>query len=248
MALYDVRGKFAIVTGDGSVVIADLKLRTEAEAAYEKFPHPAKEATIPSAIDSLWEKALGTSSRIDILVNGAGLFEPPSSSFWKPPGISHDAEDLISEKGSTVIHGNVLWVANMGSYLHSIQAPLYFASKAAVVSLVKSLQSLKQLVGIRNSAVCPGAVLTPIYESEYARDKVTSGDMALTAQECAEVIMGVLQNPKYGDGNIVETQLIGTKQEPQVHVREVPLEALYPTVGPLDAATSGGKAELKMME
>lgn len=46
----------------------------------------------------------------------------------------------------------------MGGYVHSMQTPLYFASKAAIVSMVKSLGGLKNLFGIRNAAVCPGAV------------------------------------------------------------------------------------------
>lgn len=45
--------------------------------------------------------------------------------------------------------------------------------------------------------------------------------------------MRVLHEEQYGDGNIIETMLIGTKAEPLVSVREVPLEALYPTAGPV---------------
>lgn len=36
--------------------------------------------------------------------------------------------------------------------------PLYAASKAAIVSMVKSLGPLKETTGIRNAAICPGAV------------------------------------------------------------------------------------------
>lgn len=45
--------------------------------------------------------------------------------------------------------------------------------------------------------------------------------------------MRVLQEPQYGDGNIIETLLVGTKDNPSVNIREVPLETLYPTVGPV---------------
>lgn len=57
--------------------------------------------------------------------------------------------------------------------------------------------------------------------------------MKLTPKQCAEVMMRVLQEPQYGDGNIVETLLVGRKESATVNVREVPLEALYPTVGPV---------------
>lgn len=46
-------------------------------------------------------------------------------------------------------------------------------------------------------------------------------------------MFSVLTEPQYGDGNIVETMLVGTRENPSVNVREVPLEALYPTVGPV---------------
>ncbi len=174
-------------------MIADLRLRPEAEETIKKYPHPP-EAGKPSAVfhqtdvadwsqlNSLWEATLKAFGRIDIVVNGAGVFEPPSSAFWNPPGVSPLSKDPADAQvgaykifgANTLgpirlaqiaidywlqnrdVKGNLLWMASMGAYVHSIQTPLYFASKAAVVSVVKSLQGLKQLVGIRNSVVCPG--------------------------------------------------------------------------------------------
>jgi hypothetical protein len=67
----------------------------------------------------------------------------------------------------------------------------------------------------------------------------------LKPEDCAELIMRVLQEPQYGDGNIVEIMMIGTKEEQTVNVREIGLEALYPTVGPLDQGTRAMAEELK---
>lgn len=36
--------------------------------------------------------------------------------------------------------------------------------------------------------------------------------------------------PQYGDGNIVEVHQLGTADAPEVIVRDVPLEAVYPPV------------------
>lgn len=47
------------------------------------------------------------------------------------------------------------------------------------------------------------------------------------------MIKRVIEEPQYGDGNIVETMLVGTKADPKINIREVPLEALYPTSGPV---------------
>ena len=42
--------------------------------------------------------------------------------------------------------------------MHLIHKPLYHASKAAVVSVAKSLQGLRKIAGIRDSSICPVAV------------------------------------------------------------------------------------------
>lgn len=112
----------AIVTGAGSginlattelllaagtsVVLADLRLRPEAEELVAKYPHdPSSTPSTASAVfhktdvadwaqlQSLFTFAVETYGKVDIVVNGAGLFEPPSSSFWLSPGISKLAVD-----------------------------------------------------------------------------------------------------------------------------------------------------------
>ncbi|GKU09774.1 unnamed protein product [Fusarium langsethiae] len=209
-------------------------------------------------ISALWKAALEKFGRIDILVNCAGVYEAPGLSFWNPPGISPLAEDpedakigqykiisintvapirlaqiVIDYWQQHQIQGNLLFVASMGGYVHSMQTPLYFASKAALVSMVKSLGGLKMALGIRNAAICPGAVFTPIFEPEYCRDRLKSDDIALTAEDVADLSMKVLQEAEYGNGNIMEIMMIGTKEEPEVHVAEVNMMALYPKINPM---------------
>lgn len=177
-----------------SVLLADLKLRPEAEEVVAKYTSAGESG--PSAlfhkvdladwaqISSMWKFALQKFPRVDIVCNGAGIYEPPETSFWNPPGISplaQDREDANPGQYKTLavntagpirlaqialdywlqnrnVEGNLLWVASMGGYVHNFQAPLYFASKAAIVSFVKSLALLKKELGIRNAAVCPGVV------------------------------------------------------------------------------------------
>lgn len=176
------------------MILADLRLRPEAEEVLLKYTNT--EVRKPSAvfrkvdladwgqISSLWKAALETFPQIDIVCNGAGIYEPPETSFWYPPGISPLAQDKEytnpgQYKSFAVntaapiriaqiaidywlqnrhVQGNLLWVASLGGYTHNIQSPLYFASKAAIVSFVRSLAVLKKQLGIRNAAVCPGAV------------------------------------------------------------------------------------------
>ncbi|KIX00548.1 uncharacterized protein Z518_09613 [Rhinocladiella mackenziei CBS 650.93] len=279
MSTYPFNGKCAIVTGAGSgighaltkillssgysVVLADLKLRPEAEqtlAEYESTPGSATAVFHPTDVSnwkqlaSLWEAAIECFGRVDIVASVAGIYEPPSSNFWKPPGISpvsRDPADASTGQYMTFavnqiapirlaqiavdywtqhrdIQGNFLAVASISAYLHSIETPLYMASKAALVSFVRSLGALRDLFGIRMSAVCPGPVLTPIFEPGWNK-KLTADDVYLTPEECAAVILRVMQEPQWGNGSIVETQKIGDKKASEIIVRDVHLEQVYPT-------------------
>lgn len=297
MADYDVKGKIALITGAGSginhamaqrlleagcsVMIADLKLRPEAEATVAKYPHPAAGDGAASAafrqtdvadwtqLTALWEETLAKFGRIDVLINGAGIYEPPTSSFWNPPGISPLAEDkadggiwktyavntmapirlaqlaLDYWMQNREVKGNLLWVVSAGAYLHSMQTPLYFSSKAAVLSVVKSLQGLKQLIGVRNCAICPAAVRTPLFDQDFCKDRLGKDDTALTSEETAAVMMDALTLESRGNGDIIEVQKIA---EGDIDVRDVKLEALYPPRMPLSAGSKAVEEELKFMQ
>lgn len=178
--------------------MADLLLRPEAEATLKQYHHPPAEAGAASAIfhktdlcdwsqiNSLWETALKTFGRVNLLVNGAGVYEPPSSDFWNPPGLSPLAQDPADAQVglyktysvNTIapirlaqicieywlrpenrhLQGNILWIASMAGYIHGLLTPFYYSSKAAVVSMCRSLGSLNKIAGVRNTAICPGVV------------------------------------------------------------------------------------------
>lgn len=42
------------------------------------------------------------------------------------------------------------------------------------------------------------------------------------------MLLRVLQEPQWGNGSIVETQKIGSKEAFEINVRDVHMEALYP--------------------
>ncbi|KAF9877969.1 putative short chain dehydrogenase/reductase family oxidoreductase [Colletotrichum karsti] len=282
MSAYEVNGKVALITGAGSgighglaqllleagcsVIMADLKLRPEAEetlSEHQGSPTSAKPTAIFHRTDvadwaqlqSLWDESLQHFERIDIVACVAGIYEPPESNFWFPPGIAPESKDPADAAvgqykiiainqvhpirlaqiatdywtQNKEIQGNYIAVASIGGYVHSFETPLYMSSKAGLVSFVKSMGGLKRFCGIRYSAVCPGAVLTPIYDAEWNR-KVTEDDVHLTSHECAAVVMRVMQGAQYGDGSIVETQKVGTKDDYEITARDIPLEALYPKI------------------
>ncbi|KAK1446302.1 hypothetical protein CMEL01_10545, partial [Colletotrichum melonis] len=121
-----------------SVIIGDLALRHEAQKLLEQYPHPQpgsntsnnkNKSDRPSALfqetnvaswpslSRLWSSALSSFPQIDIVVPGAGLFEPAWSSFWHPPktGTNPDSESrdaADAEPGTAVAPGAVMTVAD----------------------------------------------------------------------------------------------------------------------------------------
>ncbi|EWZ36566.1 hypothetical protein FOZG_10559 [Fusarium oxysporum Fo47] len=216
---YSVKGRFAIVTGSGSGI---------GHALVHLFLNAG-----------CW---VAVANRILTMHMSANTRPLPST---QPIRLTQAALDYWQQH--TEVQGNLLFVASMGGYMHSMQTPLYFANKAALVSMVKPLSGLKRALGVRNGAICPGPAHTPIFEQEYCRDRLQRGDVALELEHVAELTLKVFQEPQYGDGNIVEIVMIGSKEEQSVHVREVGLKACIPTVGPLDVGTRAMAEEIEVL-
>ena len=180
-------------------MIADLALRPESQALLDRHPHPPPSPGTPSAIfhktdvtswpqlTSLWGAAASAFPQVDIVVNGAGLFEPLWSNFWEPPSASaHSRDDAAGEPGHYAtldvnlvapirlsqlaishwtkgkIPGVLICVGSMAGYLSAINTPLYFASKHGLHGFVRSLGGLKEKLGIRTACVAPGTVRVSI--------------------------------------------------------------------------------------
>ncbi|KAI0426747.1 short chain dehydrogenase [Xylaria sp. FL1042] len=227
-----VQGKIAIVTGAGSginlafaklllqngcsVAIGDLALRPEAEDLISKFPHKEggsgpsaifhpTDVTSWPALSSLFEKALSSFGRVDIIVPGAGVFEPHFSAFWNPPKTATNPEStsLDSAEGApgsyksldinlthpirlsqlgigywtkNKLPGTLVCVSSIAGHAAGIGAPLYQTSKHGIHGFVRSMGALKDAVGIRVSAVAPGTVNTPIWtEADDKKHLVKDG-------------------------------------------------------------------------
>lgn len=78
-------------------------------------------------------------------------------------------------------------------------------------------------------------------------EKLEQDGTSLTPQECAGVILRVLQEPQWGRGSIVEATKAASEKGSQVTVRDVRLEALYPSapaISGLGARVTAGKRRL----
>lgn len=177
------------------------------------------------------------------------------SAFWKPPGISTKSKDdpasapgiyrTISVNAigpirfaqiaidywlTNKIAGNLLMVSSLAAYLPSISTPLYNASKSALTGFTQSLAQMRARFSIRAAVICPGTVFTPAVLQDYCIGQVREIDMNLTTTECAEVMLRIVTEAQYGDGNVVEAIQFGSKEKPDVQVRNVPYNLLLPPI------------------
>ena len=179
-----------------SVLVGDMALTPEAEETARVYPYPPAAAgqaafvfqktdvTSWQELSALWKTALGTFPQVDVVLPCAGVFEPPRSSFWSPPGAigSPSADDAAAAPGTyatidiNLTHpirlaqlaigywttrkrlGHLLFVGSVAGYTATIGTPLYYASKAGLQGFVMSLAMLRQRLGIRVICLAPGAV------------------------------------------------------------------------------------------
>lgn len=70
----------------------------------------------------------------------------------------------------------------------------------------------------------------------------------MTPEQCASAMMRIATEPEFGDGNIIEAMLSGTREKPEINIREVPLELLYPASGPVGAGNHVQEEEINFVE
>ncbi|KAJ4005341.1 hypothetical protein NW752_011304 [Fusarium irregulare] len=264
-------GKYAFVTGGGSginlcfvrlliehgcsVIIADLQLRPEAQQLVEQHPFTATDdkpgllfqqtdvASWPQ-LTAAWRTALEKFPSVDIVVAGAGIFEPRWSSFWEAPRTESNQEsvsrdDADAEPGHyavldvnlvspirlsqlaigywtrTKYRGCLIHVGSMAGYGAAITTPLYIASKHGLHGFVRSLGGLRDELGIRVGCVAPGAVSTPLWSEDPTKAIMLEEDTVLISpDEVAQGIWQLVINPELGNGTILEVTKGATRVVP----------------------------------
>jgi 3-oxoacyl-[acyl-carrier protein] reductase len=146
--------------------------------------------------------------RIDILVNNAGIYRAAA-----PLDVTEEHWDAIMTINAKAVffasqavlpvmiaqkRGAIVNLASMAGKIGSKTNLPYNASKAAVVSLTKSLALAHAADGIRVNCVCPGFVETDMW-SMVARDQ--GALLGMTAEEftrhrAAQVPLGRMERPE----------------------------------------------------
>jgi len=113
--------------------------------------------------------------RVDVVVNNAGVYRPVpfldlTAQTWDetmdinvrgPVLIGGAAARAMRDQGSG---GRIVHIASTGGQLSEAEFAHYNASKAAIISLTKSMSVELAPLGILVNAVAPGWVLTPLSE------------------------------------------------------------------------------------
>lgn len=236
-------GKTAIVTGAGSginlafarlllakqcnVLIADLALRPEAKEVVDA--HSSLSGSSPRAVFqetdvrdwSQLERMFDTASRefggVDIVCPGAGVYEPPFSSFWHPPGspasrdppsssryasidinLSHPIRTtqlaiayFLSHRSSATTTKHIIHISSIAAQVSPLLAPIYNATKHGLSGFVRTMAPLDNPSHrIRVTAVAPGVIDTPLWRDNLEKLRLVddSSDEWVTAEDVAEVM------------------------------------------------------------
>jgi len=190
---FSLRGKVAVVTGGGQslglaisralhgagaeMVIAEVNDETGPDVAEElegTFVHT--DVTEPASVRDLVGAVLEQHGRIDVLVNNAGIVhnipseEVPDEEWLAVISVNlngvfwccREVGTAMLERGS----GSIVNIASMSGIISNHPQPqaAYNASKAAVITLTKSLAGEWASRGVRVNSVSPGYIRTPLTE------------------------------------------------------------------------------------
>src|SRR2546430_3448331 len=159
-------------------------------------------------LKAMAERARAEFGRIDILINNAGIYRAAL-----PLDVTEEHWDAIMNVNAKAVffatqavlptmiaqkRGAIVSLASMAGKIGSRTNLPYNASKAAVVSMTKSLALAHAADGIRVNCVCPGFVETDMWTA-VARDQskligMTSEEF--TRQRASQVPLGRMEKPE----------------------------------------------------
>ncbi len=135
--------------------------------------------------------------RIDVLVNSAGIGiagrveDLPAKHFDLQMSVNLRGLFLVTQAAIPLLRESRGWIVNLASIAGTLPTPglaTYGATKAAVISLTRSLNEELDADGVRAIAICPGFVDTPMAQWSG----IAGGEM-IQPEDCAEVVRMLLR-------------------------------------------------------
>src|SRR5713101_9549248 len=204
----------ALAREGADIVIAELdqagakRTAEEVGALGRRSLATATDVTSRADLRAMVDRAKAEFGRIDILVNNAGIYRAASTldvteDHWdaimninaKAVFFASQAvlPTMIAQKG-----GSIVSLASMAGKIGSKTNLPYNVSKAAVVSMTKSLALAHAADGIRVNCVCPGFVETDMwtYVSREQGKLMGLTPEEFTRQRAAQVPLGRMERPE----------------------------------------------------
>jgi NAD(P)-dependent dehydrogenase (short-subunit alcohol dehydrogenase family) len=166
------------------------------------------DVTSRAALAAMVERTMAELGRIDILVNNAGIYRAAATldvdeAHWDAVmGINARAVFFASQAVLPAMiaqrRGNIVSLASLAGKIGSRANLVYNASKAAVISMTKSLALAHAGDGIRVNCVCPGFVETDMW-TVVARDQgrlLGVSAEEFTRQRLAQIPLGRMERPE----------------------------------------------------
>ena len=222
----ELRDQIAIVTGAGrgigratalelarlgaDIVVAELD-RAGAERTAAEVQGLGRRASVASTdvtsrkdLAAMVERARADFGRIDVLVNNAGIYRAAA-----PLDVTEEHWDAVMTVNAKAVffacqavlpakRGSIVNLASMAGKIGNRNNLPYNASKAAVISITKSLALAHAKDGIRVNCVCPGFVETDMW-TVVAREQGALMGLSpaeFTRQRAAQVPLGRMERPE----------------------------------------------------
>jgi NAD(P)-dependent dehydrogenase (short-subunit alcohol dehydrogenase family) len=203
-----------LATLGAGVVVAELDHATAERTADEirALGRPAlalpTNVALRSDLQALVRRTVESFGRIDILVNNAGIYRAAP-----PTEVTEEHWDAIMDVNAKAVffasqavlpamlaqkRGNIISLASMAAKVGSRTNLPYNASKAAVVSITKSLALAYAADGIRANCVCPGFVETDMWAlvADQQGELLGLSPAEFTAQRAAQVPLARMERPQ----------------------------------------------------
>jgi NAD(P)-dependent dehydrogenase (short-subunit alcohol dehydrogenase family) len=196
------------------IVIAELDRAGAERTAAEVKGLGRRGSVVPTdvadraALLTMAERTRAEFGRIDILVNNAGIYRAAA-----PLDVTEEHWDAVMRVNARAVffacqavlptliaqkRGSIVSVASMAGKIGNRNNLPYNASKAAVISITKSLALAHAKDGIRVNCVCPGFVETDMW-TVVAREQGALMGLApeeFTRQRAAQVPLGRMERPE----------------------------------------------------
>jgi 2-hydroxycyclohexanecarboxyl-CoA dehydrogenase len=182
-----------------AAVAADIRGAVPGAALLDLVLDTADEASAPRIVAET-RRVFG---RIDILVNNAGIrsYEPlaeAKADTWRRilavNLLSHAFLTREALPALRQARGSVVNVASTHAVNPRAGMGQYDATKAAIVSMTKTLAFEEAALGVRVNAVCPGATLTPFHVRRFAAQGRTRED--LESERLDSCLLGRWADPR----------------------------------------------------